>query len=125
MAVTNTPVPMEYARIELIAGSVQSGVGGLGIGLCATDRECKNGAGLPFLIGFTAWTAAMAIHGSVALFGPNRHRAPERMKLLSTTRGFGYRESLTAPPKGQSISLAPIIGDGRSAPAGVGIVGTF
>src|SRR5262245_17579182 len=106
MAVKHERVPKEWAYAEMIGGGLQMTAGGIGIGYCVDDAKCKNGAGLPALIGFTAWTTAMMFHGVFS--------------ITSQSRGIAAITQKPAP-----FSLVPIVGDGRTTPAGVGLVGRF
>ncbi len=106
MAATGTKVPRDYAWAEAIGGGAQALAGGIGLTYCATDRDCKRDAGFPVLIGFTAWTAVMSFHGIYSL----------------TTHD---RTSASGGPKASPFSVVPMIGDGRTTPAGIGFTGTF
>ena len=106
-AVKGEKVDPAWAIAEMGLGGAQALAGGIGMGVCGADPKCFHGAGFPALAAFTAWTSAMVLHGA-----------------------FTYSSS-PPPPKGPvlqraaSISFAPMIGDGRTTPAGIGFVGTF
>ncbi len=106
MAATGTKVPRDYAWAEAIGGGAQALAGGIGLTYCAMDRECKRDAGFPLLIGFTAWTTVMSLHGIYSLTAHDRSTA-------------------SLPPKASPFNVVPMIGDGRTTPAGIGITGTF
>jgi hypothetical protein len=106
MAAKGEKVPRTYAMAEAIGGGVQAVLGGVGIGVCSRDPKCRDDAGLPVLIGFTAWTTAMTVHGLWALGSPSRMTS-------------------AAAPKPSPFTIVPMVGDARTTPAGVALVGTF
>jgi len=106
MAVQGKPVDKGYATVEGWAGGIQAVGGAIGLGVCSGSQKCRSGAGLPALGVFTAWTSVMAIHGALSYdSGQSSHAA--------------------RPPTALRVKVAPLAGDGRRSPAGIGVVGTF
>jgi hypothetical protein len=107
MAAKGTRVDKYYARMEALLGGLQAVGGGIGMAVCAGDTKCKSSPILPVLVGFTAWTTAMGLHGALSLDAP------------------ASRPTAPAATKPSSFSFVPIVGDGRKTTAGVGVVGRF
>jgi uncharacterized membrane protein (UPF0136 family) len=83
-------VPTDYARVETVLGVLQASGGVLGTVLCASDHECANGAILPAILTFTAYTTAMAIHGGVSLaLKPTRNTVTLAVSPMVTARSIG------------------------------------
>ncbi len=99
-------IPHDYAMTEAIAGGIQGLAGGIGLVYCAGDRSCRKDPGFPALIGFTAWTTVMSLHGVFSLATEQRGHA-------------------SLGPRAPAFSIVPMVGDGRTTPAGLGITGTF
>lgn len=106
MAANHEKVPSGWAFGEAIGGGLQMTGGAIGVGYCLNNIKCRNGWEMPALGVFTAWTTAMTVHGIVS---------------LATTPRSSYAAALKPPP----FSIVPMVGDGRSTPAGVGVTGTF
>lgn len=114
MAATDTPLPKNWAEGEAIAGGLQAIGGSIGLTYCALNTKCKQSAGLPVLIGFTAWTSVMTAHGIYAW--------SNRRTMIEARND---KPSVASAAKPSPFALVPIIGDGRTTPAGVGFVGRF
>lgn len=95
-----------WAMAEAVGGGVQAGAGAIGLSFCGADPKCRRDVGFPLLIGFTAWTTAMSIHGLWALQPGNHTTAFE-------------------PRKPSPFAVVPMVGDARTTPAGIGFVGSF
>ena len=107
MAAKGTRVDKFYARAEALLGGLQAIGGAIGTGICAQSIKCRGSAALPVLVGFTAWTTAMGLHGALSLDAPSP------------------RSTTPAVAKPSAFSVVPIVGDGRRTTAGVGFVGAF
>ena len=105
-AAENKPVPNDWAMGEAIAGGLQMTAGAIGLGYCVTNLKCRSGAGLPALGVFTGWTTTMMIHGIYEL-------------------SSGHDKGFARATKGPQLSIAPMIGDARTTPASVELVGSF
>ncbi len=106
MAAKGEKVPKGWAMAEAVGGGVQAGAGAIGLTFCGSDPKCRKDVGFPLLIGFTAWTTAMMVHGLWGLQSGNHTTAFDR-------------------PKSSPFTVVPMVGDGRSTPAGIGFVGSF
>jgi hypothetical protein len=145
-ALTGHKVDRGWGMSEAVLGGLQFTVGGILTAICATDSHCKNEAWLPVGIVFTAWTGLMTLHGAVVVattketpstspssdgtytgpkpasaafampFGNGVVSAPQRPMFSMGTPGSSHRVG---------FSVAPIVGDARTTPVGIGFVGTF
>lgn len=147
-AISGKKLDRAWGVSEAVLGSLQFTIGGILTAVCATDSHCKNEAWLPVGVVFTAWTALMTIHGAVVV--ATTKEAPSASKSTSSDATYpGPKPSsaafampfgngvVSAPqrpmfsvgtpgsPHQVGFSVAPIVGDARTTPVGIGFVGTF
>ncbi|MFO0590662.1 MAG: hypothetical protein U0441_24175 [Polyangiaceae bacterium] len=149
--VTGKKVDYGYGLAETILGGAQVTAGAIGLAVCASDPRCKKDWIFPALVVASVWTAIMTVHGSVVIATTPE---PSPTSSSSTSSAYGsYPGSkpasltppfgsgpLAAPMMGQglgaprgmfgsghgpSFTVAPIVGDAKMTPLGLGVVGTF
>lgn len=141
-----------YGLAETILGGAQVTAGAIGIAICATDRQCKKDWIFPALVVASVWTAVMTVHGSVviatsapppsastassssssygsyggpkpAALTPSFGGAPLAAPMMG--QGLGAPRGMFGSGHGPSFTIAPIVGDAKVTPLGLGVVGTF
>lgn len=145
-AITGQKVDRGWGLSEAALGGLQFATGGILTAVCATDSHCKKEAWLPVGIVFTAWTGLMTLHGAVVLAttketpssSPSSGGAYPGPKPASGALAMPFGNGALSAPQppmfsvgapGSShrvgFSVAPIVGDARTTPVGIGFVGTF
>lgn len=136
-AASGKPVPHSYALAESTLGGAQVLAGGIGAIVCATDRSCKSEPWLPLLFGYTLWSTVMTIHGTWSLATAKtpasaplapRSASSEPQSFLPVVPGpapFGLTARPSFGSSALQLTVAPVIGDGRTTPVGIGLVGSF
>jgi len=107
-AITHAEVDHDYAQMELILGGVQSIAGVIGSTYCMTQPRCRGSAALPALVAVTVDTTAIGAHGFASLLSSSK----DPLKMGATRRR-------------SPLALTPLLGDGRSTPAGIGLGVSF
>ncbi|MFO0590661.1 MAG: hypothetical protein U0441_24170 [Polyangiaceae bacterium] len=115
-AIKGEKIDRAWSIAEMGLGGAQALAGGIGLGVCGGDPKCFHSAAFPALAVFTAWTSAMVLHGAITF--PNSVSSPDPNAPSAPKKGPVLQRAA-------SISFAPMIGDGRTTPAGIGFVGTF